>query len=60
MEVVEKLAAQLAPQGVPIIEVYNKADLVEPQLIPVGENKVAISAQPEPPSQAAGAGGAKS
>lgn len=44
MEVVEKLAAQLAPQGVPIIEVYNKADLVEPQLIPVGENKVAISA----------------
>ena len=44
MEVVEKLAAQLAPQGVPIIEVYNKADLVEQQLIPVGENKVAISA----------------
>ena len=44
MEVVEKLAAQLAPQGVPIIEDYNKADLVEPQLIPVGENKVAISA----------------
>lgn len=44
MEVVEKLAAQLAPQGVPIIEVYNKADLVEPQLLPVGENKVAISA----------------
>ena len=44
MEVVEKLAAQLAPQGVPIIEVYNKADLVEPQLIPLGENKVAISA----------------
>ena len=44
MEVVEKLAAQLTPQGVPIIEVYNKADLVEPQLIPVGENKVAISA----------------
>ncbi len=44
MEVVEKLASQLAPQGVPIIEVYNKADLVEPQLIPVGENKVAISA----------------
>lgn len=44
MEVVEKLAAQLAPQGIPIIEVYNKADLVEPQLIPVGENKVAISA----------------
>ncbi len=44
MEVVEKLASQLAPQSVPIIEVYNKADLVEPQLLPVGENKVAISA----------------
>ncbi len=44
MEVVEKLAAELAPQGVPIIEVYNKADLVEPQLIPIGENRVAISA----------------
>lgn len=44
MEVVEKLASQLAPQGVPMIEVYNKADLVEPQLIPVGENRVAISA----------------
>ncbi len=44
MEVVEKLAAELAPQGVPIIEVYNKADLVEPQLIPIGENRIAISA----------------
>lgn len=44
MEVVEKLVSQLVPQGVPIIEVYNKADLVEPQLIPVGENRVAISA----------------
>ena len=44
MAVVEKLAAELAPQGVPIIEVYNKADLIEPQFIPVGENRVAISA----------------
>lgn len=44
MEVVEKLAAELAPQGVPIVEVYNKSDLVEPQFIPIGENRVAISA----------------
>lgn len=44
MAVVEKLAAELAPQGVPMIEVYNKADLVDAQWIPVGENKLAISA----------------
>ncbi|MDD6023066.1 MAG: GTPase HflX [Oscillospiraceae bacterium] len=44
MEVVEKLIGQLAPQGVPVIEVYNKADLVSPELLPVGENKIAISA----------------
>ena len=44
MAVVEKLAGELAPQGVPMIEVYNKADLIEPQFIPVGENRVAISA----------------
>ena len=44
MEVVEKLIGQLAPQGVPVIEVYNKADLVPPELLPVGENKIAISA----------------
>ena len=44
MAVVEKLAAELAPQGVPMIEVYNKADLIEPQFIPIGENRIAISA----------------
>lgn len=44
MAVVEKLAAELAPQGVPMIEVYNKADLIEPQFIPAGENRIAISA----------------
>ncbi len=44
MVVVEKLAKELAPQGVPMIEVYNKADLIEPQFIPVGEDRVAISA----------------
>ena len=44
MAVVEQLAAQLAPQGVPVIEVYNKADLTAPADIPTGENKIAISA----------------
>lgn len=44
MAVVEKLAAELAPQGVPMIEVYNKADLIEHQFIPTGENRIAISA----------------
>lgn len=44
MAVVEKLVSQLAPQGCPVIEVYNKADLVEPRDIPVGENKIGISA----------------
>ena len=44
MAVVEQLAAQLAPQGVPVIEVYNKADLTGAENIPVGENKIAVSA----------------
>ncbi len=44
MAVVEKLVAQLAPQGVPVIEVYNKADLVSADLLPAGENRIAVSA----------------
>jgi GTP-binding protein HflX len=44
MAVVEELAAKLAPQGVPVIEVYNKADLALPQDIPTGPRRVAISA----------------
>lgn len=44
MAVVEKLAAELAPQRVPMIEVYNKADLIERQFIPTGKNRIAISA----------------
>ena len=44
MAVVEELAEKLAPQGVPVIEVYNKADLAQPEDIPTGENKIAISA----------------
>ena len=44
MAVVEELAEKLAPQGVPVIEVYNKADLAQPEDIPTGENRIAISA----------------
>ena len=44
MAVVEELAEKLAP-GVPIIEVYNKADLADPSDIPTGENRVTISAR---------------
>lgn len=42
--VVEKLIAQLAKPETPVIRCYNKADLVYPEDIPVGENVVAISA----------------
>lgn len=44
MAVVEQLTQQLAPQEVPVIEVYNKADLAQPEDIPHGENQIAISA----------------
>ncbi|MGM9669351.1 MAG: GTPase HflX [Faecousia sp.] len=44
IRVVEKLITQLAKPGTPVILCYNKADLVQPEDIPVGENTVAISA----------------
>ena len=44
MAVVEKLAERLAP-GVPMIQVYNKADRCQPSEIPTGENRVTISAK---------------
>ncbi|MBQ9269854.1 MAG: GTPase HflX [Oscillospiraceae bacterium] len=44
MAVVEELAAKLAP-GVPMIEVYNKADLTDPRDIPTGGSRVTISAR---------------
>ena len=44
IRVVEKLITQLAKPGTPVIHCYNKADLVQPEDIPVGENTVAISA----------------
>ncbi|MBR2047969.1 MAG: GTPase HflX [Oscillospiraceae bacterium] len=43
--VVERLIAKLAKEGTPIISVYNKADLVDPTDIPIGEDVVAISAK---------------
>ena len=42
--VVDKLIAQLAKPGTPVLQCYNKADLVSREDIPVGEDKVAISA----------------
>ena len=43
--VVDKLIAQLAKPGTPVLQCYNKADLVAPVDIPVGEDVVAISAK---------------
>ena len=43
--VVDKLVEQLAKPGVPIIQCFNKADLVPPEELPVGSNRVAISAK---------------
>lgn len=44
IQVVEKLIGQLAKEGTPVINCYNKSDLVEPEDIPIGEDVVAISA----------------
>ena len=45
IEVVDRLIAKLAKPGTPVLRCYNKADLVEPTDIPVGEDVVAISAK---------------
>ena len=45
IQVVNKLIAQLAKPGIPVIEAYNKADLVEDDDIPRGENRLGISAK---------------
>lgn len=42
--VVNRLVEQLAKPGIPVISCYNKADLVSPEDIPVGQNVVAVSA----------------
>ena len=44
-EVVEKLITKLSKPGTPVLQCYNKADLVSREEIPVGENVVAISAK---------------
>ncbi len=43
--VADKLIAQLARPEAPVIRVYNKADLVSPEALPVGEHNVALSAK---------------
>ncbi len=43
--VVEKLIAKLSKEGTPVLNCYNKADLVSPEDIPVGSDVVAISAK---------------
>ena len=42
--VVDKLISQLAALGTPVLQCYNKADLVEKTDIPIGEDVVRISA----------------
>ena len=44
IEVVDRLIAKLAKEGTPVLRCYNKADLVDPTYIPVGEDVVAMSA----------------
>lgn len=45
IDVVNKLISQLSKPGIPVIEAYNKADLVEDDDIPRGENRLGISAK---------------
>ena len=45
IEVVNKLIAKLAKPGVPVIECYNKADTVDEDDLPRGENIVCTSAK---------------
>ena len=42
--VVDRLIAQLAKPGTPVLRCYNKSDLVSPEEIPTGGDVVAISA----------------
>ena len=43
--VVDRLIGQLAKPGIPVIQCYNKADLVEAADIPIGKSRVAVSAR---------------
>ena len=42
--VVERLITKLAKPGTPVLRCYNKADLVQPEDIPIGQDVVKISA----------------
>ena len=45
IEVVDRLISKLAKPGTKVLRCYNKADLVDPTDIPIGEDVVAISAK---------------
>ena len=45
IEVVDKLITKLSKPGTPVLQVYNKADLVSLEDIPAGKDVVAISAK---------------
>ena len=45
IQVVDGLIAKLAKPGTPVLQVYNKADLVEKTDIPVGQSVVPVSAR---------------
>ena len=45
IQVVDSLIAKLAKPGTPVLQLYNKADLVSPVDIPIGKDVVAISAK---------------
>ncbi len=45
IEVVDRLIAKLSKPGTKVLRCYNKADLVEPTDIPIGEDVVAMSAR---------------
>ena len=45
IQVVDSLIAKLSKPGTPVLRLYNKADLVSPEDIPIGEDVVAISAK---------------
>ena len=45
IQVVDSLIAKLSKPGTPVLRLYNKADLVSPEDIPIGEDVVALSAK---------------
>lgn len=45
MEVVQRLISELAREGTPVIEVFNKIDLVEKSALPGGAGRVYLSAK---------------